>query len=708
MPPFYEIEIPPTLSKTHTTGLSIHPGSPHPLGATPLEAGSVNFNVVSEFAETVTLCLFTDGERPLRETDQIPLVLGERDTWSIRVDGIPAGSTYGYRVDGPWEPVEGHFFRPEKLLLDPFAKHIPNPSRFVSSMCSLREDKSPFKADSGSHAPRAAVPFPDHYDWEGDEPPRLAMRDSVFCEMHVKGFTKLKPEVPEELRGTYAGLAHESTIEYLRDLGITTVQLLPVHQHLDDGFLLDKGLVNYWGYNTIGFFAPEARYAAGDDPITEFRDMVKTFHRAGMEVILDVVYNHTCEGGLTGPTTIFRGFDNLRYYHTENLFPGEYRDTTGCGNSVDLTHPHALKLVMKSLRYWVTEMHVDGFRFDLAVEMGRCPEKFSRWAPFFQAVFQDPVLEKVKMIAEPWDLGHNGYQLGNFPMNWHELNGKFRDDVRQFWRGDPDVDGDFASRLTGSEGLFSHNRRGPESSVNLITSHDGFTLHDLVSYNAKHNLANGEENRDGDNHNISYNYGVEGPTDDPDILELRLRQIRNFLTTLLCSQGTPFLTAGDERLRTQHGNNNTYCQDNELSWVSWDDTPEAHEMREFFKRVLELRRSNPSLRRTKFFTGEAAPDTGISDVCWLRPDGEFKESGDWNNGDSSSFGMLIHGTDEERTLLFFFNARPEKTRFHFPDIDVKSWELAINTAKPDARHRVRSRWKGVKLVKRSLQIWMQA
>lgn len=691
-----------------TNELSIHPGTKHPLGATPLAPGSVNFTVVSEFANSVHLCLFTDSDKPWRETDRIALHRGEGDVWCVRVDGIPEGSTYGYRVDGPWEPVEGHLFLPEKLLLDPCAKHIPLPSKFFPSMRSMRPEKHPIRADSGIHAPRATVPFPDEYDWEDDTPPRLAMKDSVFCEMHVKGFTKLKPEVPEELRGTYAGLAHESTIEYLRDLGITTVQLLPVHQHLDDGFLLEKGLVNYWGYNTIGFFAPEARYASGSDPVTEFRDMVKAFHRAGMEVILDVVYNHTGEAGLTGPTTIFRGFDNLRYYHTGTLYPGEYRDTTGCGNSVDLSHPHSLKLVMKSLRYWVTEMHVDGFRFDLAVEMGRCPEKFSRWAPFFQAVFQDPVLDKVKMIAEPWDLGTNGYQLGNFPVNWAELNGKFRDDVRQFWRGDPGVDGNFASRLTGSEALFSHNRRGPGASVNLITSHDGFTLHDLVSYNGKHNLANREGNRDGDNHNISYNHGAEGPTDDPEILELRRRQIRNFLTTLICSQGTPFLTAGDERLRTQHGNNNTYCQDNELSWISWADTAEAQENREFFKHLVALRRSQPSLRRSKFFTGELDPDSGLADVCWIRRDGKIKRSSDWNQKKSGAFGMMIHGTDEERSLLFFFNARHEKTKFHFPDIEVNSWELLIDTAEPDAKTRILAKESESHLIDRSLQIWGQA
>lgn len=684
-----------------------------PNGATPLEDGRVFFSVVSEFADSVTLCLFTDLDRPYRETEQIALLKGERNRWSVFVRGIPEGSTYGYRVDGPWEPSEGHFFLPEKLLLDPYARCIDGPSRYVDSMRSMRQDRKPIRADSGVHAPRALVPRPDYYDWENDAPPRIPMTDSTFCELHVKGFSKLNPAVPEELRGTYAGLAHESSIAYLRDLGITTVQLLPVHHHLDDSFLLEKGLVNYWGYNTIGFFAPEAGYASGDDPVSEFRDMVKAFHRAGMEVVLDVVYNHTGEAGQTGPTCFFRGFDNLNYYHSVPGKPAHYYDTTGCGNSVDVSHPQVLALVLDSLRYWVSEMHVDGFRFDLAVEMCRDELGFNQRCAFLQAIFQDPVLKQVKLIAEPWDLGPDGYQLGGFPIDWAELNGKFRDDVRQFWRGDPGITGDFARRLTGSEQQFGYNGRGPWASVNLITSHDGFTLNDLVSYNDKHNLANGEKNRDGDSHNISYNHGTEGPTKDKAIIEIRQRQIRNFLATMICSQGVPFLLAGDERLRTQKGNNNTYCQDNELSWISWDDSEEAKALREFVKRLFQLRRDHPPLRRSRFFTGEADLETGIPDVCWLRPDGAIKESADWNQKKAGAFAMMIHAEDGEKALLFFFNARSEETKFVFPKTPVKLWNLLVDTAEPERaepgqERETKKKSESHKLLGRSMQIWEQA
>lgn len=696
-----------TVTERRTHDLTVSPGEPFPLGATALAKGSVNFSISSEFADRVTLCLFADPEKPWRETDRIPLVRGLRYRWHVRVDGIPPGATYGFRVGGPWEPVEGHLFLEEKLLLDPFAKHIPLPSRACPSMRSIRDDKTPILSDSAMHAPRAAVPIPDDYDWGDDAHPYVPMTDSVFCELHVKGFSKLNPAVPEEFRGTYAGLGHEASIGYLKDLGVTSVQLLPVHQHLDDGFLLERGLVNYWGYNTIGFFAPEARYAATGDPVTEFRDMVKAFHRAGMEVILDVVYNHTGEAGVTGPTCFLRGFDNLLYYHNEPLFPGSYRDFTGCGNSVDLTHPHTLKLVMDSLRYWVTEMHVDGFRFDLAAEMGRSPEKFRRDATFFQAVWQDPVLCRAKMIAEPWDIGINGYQLGNFPNNWCELNGKFRDDVRQFWRGDPGTTGNFATRITGSEAVFAHNHRGPGAGVNLVTSHDGFTLLDLVSYNEKHNLANGEGNRDGDNHNISWNHGVEGPTDDPRIRELRLRQVRNFLATMFCSQGAPFLLAGDERLRTQHGNNNTYCQDNELSWISWDDGEDARTTREFVKKLAALRRRHPSLRRKKFFSGKIDPETVLPDVCWLRPDGKVKQSPDWNSKKSGAFAMLIHGEDGEKALLLLINARLEPTEFLLPKTPVKRWAPVLDTADPTVDGGPGKLWRTRKLPGKSMQIWEQ-
>ncbi|MEX2580344.1 MAG: glycogen debranching protein GlgX [Verrucomicrobiales bacterium] len=696
------------MTDTSSSPLSVSTGSPFPLGATATEDGSVNFAVVSQFAHSVTLCLFADTSRPAKETHRVPLVERSGDTWHAAVSGIPDKATYGYRVDGIWDPRAGMFFNSQKLLLDPYATRIDGLSEFHKSLVSKRKDGKADRSDSRVHAPRACVPTPEVYDWESDAPPCLPMSETVVCEMHVKGFSKLNPAVPEDIRGTYAGLAHESSIGYLRDLGVTTVQLLPVHQHLDDGFLLDRGLVNYWGYNTLGFFAPEARYAATDDPIREFRDMVKALHRGGLEVILDVVYNHTCEAGVDGPTCLLRGFDNAAYYHTDPIHPGTYRDFTGCGNSVDVSHPRALRLVMDSLRYWIEEMHVDGFRFDLAVELGRRGDNYDRRAAFFQAVYQDPVIGRTKLVAEPWDLGPGGYQIGNFPTEWCELNGKFRDGVRCFWRGDPGVSGEFAARITGSEDLFAHNRRLPQASVNMITSHDGFTLHDLVSYNQKHNLPNGEKNADGESHNNSDNHGIEGPTQDRKILELRRRQIRNFLATMICSQGVPFLLAGDERLRTKGGNNNSYCQDNEISWISWDDAPEAVELRNFVRRMLNFRRDNPLLRRTAFFTGKKAEGADFPDVCWLRPDGGVKDVIDWGVEEPGAFAMFIHGKAGRDSLLFFFNARAHRIEFHFPENETKVWKLVADTVDPELEGTTKMAGKSLYLTDRSMQIWQSA
>ncbi len=682
-------------------------GNPHPLGATALPDGTVNFAVNAAASATIELCLFTDPKHPTRETARLPMTEHRGDTRFLRVKGLPPGSTYGYRVDGPWDPLAGLLANPHKLLLDPYARRIAGISRHHPSMRTRTDDDERDRRDSAPHAPRGLVPTLDPYDWEDDTPPGIPFSETLIYEMHVKGFSKLNPAVPEPLRGTYAGLAHPASIAYLQDLGITAVQLLPVHQHLDDGFLLDRGLVNYWGYNTLGFFAPEVRYAAGEDPVTEFRDMVKALHRAGIEVILDVVYNHTCEAGPDGPTCLLRGYDNLAYYHTVPTRPGQYLDFTGCGNSVDLSHPRGLRLVMDSLRYWVEEMHVDGFRFDLAVELGRNAEFYNRRATFFQAVHQDPVLARTKLIAEPWDLGYGGYQIGNFPSDWSELNGKYRDAMRRFWRGDPGVSGEFAARLTGSEDLFAHNRRPPTASVNLLTSHDGFTLLDLVSYNQKHNLANGEHNADGDSHNISFNHGVEGPTDDPEIHQLRLRQVRNFLATLLCSQGTPFLLAGDERLRSQGGNNNAYCQDNEISWISWDEDPEATSLREFVKRLVRLRREFPCLRRKTFFTGELIGDTGLPDICWLRPDGRPKESVDWESERPAAFSVMINGLETRESLMIFFNSRHEECRFRFPPTPPSSWILVADTADPEREGLRAAPPEPISLVEHSMQIWKQ-
>ena len=692
------------MSASTTSEFQTSSGSAFPLGATALDENTVNFAVASQYGTAVTLCLFTDLKKPWQETHRIPLTASTRDVNHIAVTGIPAGSTYGYRVDGTWDPEAGYYFNLNKLLIDPYAKCFDGPSRYVASMRGTTKDGELSTSDSGMHAPRALVPKIDHYDWENDAPLATPMTKSVISEMHVKGASYLNPAIPEEIRGSYAALAHPASIRYFQEVGITAVQLLPVHQHLDDSFILEKGLVNYWGYNTIGFFAPEARYAATNDPITEFRDMVKALHLAGIEVIIDVVYNHTGEAGTDGPTCLFRGFNNLDSYHTESRLPGNYRDYTGCGNSVDVSHPRTLRTVMDSLRYWVKEMHVDGFRFDLAVEMGRSPDSFKRRAAFFQAVSQDPVLCQTKLIAEPWDLGPGGYQIGNFPNDWCELNGKFRDTIRRFWRGE-NVLGEFATRITGSESIFAHNHRGPGSSINMITSHDGFTLNDLVSYNHKHNFANGENNRDGDCHNLSCNHGAEGPTDNPDIIELRLRQIRNFLATMICSQGVPFLLFGDERLHTQHGNNNTYCQDNELSWISWDDSEEAIEMREFVQRLTTLRRENSSLNRDSFFTGKVCPSRGLPDICWMRPDGTTINRTDWNTSEAGALAMLIHQTESQKPLLFFFNARAEAVNFHFSKEPVCEWQLLIDTQNPKISGHQANNGATVTLNNHSMQIW---
>ncbi len=693
---------------TNTPKVTTAAGRAYPLGATAIDENSVNFAVAAQFGTQVTLCLFADPKFPNRETHRIDLNDRSRDVHSVTVHGIPEGTTYGYRVDGAWDPEAGHYFNFNKLLLDPYATHIDGPSRYFPSMKGMHQGNQLCSADSGPHAPRAFVPRFQHYDWQNDSPLNIPMTESVITELHVKGFSKLNPAVPKEIRGTYAGLAHPASIAYLQEIGITSVQLLPVHQHLDDSFLLERGLVNYWGYNTIGFFAPEARYASSDDPITEFRDMVKSLHAAGIEVLLDVVYNHTGEAGVDGPTCLFRGYSNLYHYHTDPDLPGNYRDYTGCGNSVDVSHPRTLQFVMDSLRYWVTEMHVDGFRFDLAVELGRSPDMFKRRSAFFQALYQDPVLSQTKLIAEPWDLGPDGYQIGNFPTNWCELNGKFRDSVRKFWRGDHDVLGEFAARITGSEDLFQHNHRLPGASINMITSHDGFSLKDLVSYNHKHNFANTENNNDGDSHNLSNNHGVEGPTDDPEIVEVRQRQIRNFLVTLICSQGVPFLLSGDERLRSQNGNNNTYCQDNELSWIPWSDSPEAIELQQFVKKLTQIRRDNPILRRNSFFSGEKIEGDPLPDVCWMRSDGIIKEAADWNTTEAGSFAMLIHGTGSEKSLLFFFNARSEPNKFHFPEAPIKNWKLLLDTQKPELSGTAAKQKSTVTVIHHSLQIWQEA
>ncbi len=701
------------------SAISLSQGLPNPLGATVSSDGRINFSVISENAEAIDLCLFCDEDHPNQETHRVRLPKRTGDVWHGALSGIPAGSRYGYRVSGPWLPGKGHFFNPQKLLLDPYARRIHEASRFHNSMIVKIPGGKPDLTDSAEFAPKGIIPEDDSFDWEADEPLCTPADETVIYEMHVKGFSRCNPDVPAEIQGTYAGLAHEASIKYLKELGITAVQLLPVHQHLDDSFLLKQNLVNYWGYNTLGFFAPEIRYAAGGDPVAEFREMVKALHKAGIEVLLDVVYNHTCEAGPgKGPTCFLRGFDNLNYYHTGPKRPDHYIDFTGCGNSLDVSNPSSLRLVMDSLRYWVEEMHVDGFRFDLAVELGRDPKKFNHHSAFFRAVKQDPVLCHTKLIAEPWDLGRSdSYQIGNFPINWNELNGKFRDCARAFWRGDPEKSACLATRLTGSEDLFAHNRRLPTSSVNMITSHDGFTLHDLSSYNEKHNEANKEKNRDGDPHNISYNHGEEGPTESETVNEIRRRQTRNFLTTMICSQGVPFVSAGDEVLRTQGGNNNAYCQDNEMSWLAWDAKDiEADNMRKFVARLLTFRREHPALRRSRFFSGKKLHGTNLEDVSWFAPDGVNRHAFKRKSDNSGAFTMLIHRdaalrcrNGEPCFLIFFFNAKQEDTTFLFPDIpDLSRWEKMIDTADPNIE--ISPRLSGdaeIILPERSMQIWRE-
>lgn len=698
-----------------STPFSIIDGSPSPLGAKRSGSG-VNFSVWAPRADAVDLCLFDDPEDPQNETARVRLEGFVRGTWFTKIEGLSPSCRYGYRVQGKWAPSEGLFFNHNKLLLDPYAQVVDGPSLHHDSMRCRLPDGHPDPVDSGQFAPKALIADDAEFDWEGTSLPDLNMSDCVFYEAHVKGFSQLNEAIPEELRGTYAGLAHRSSIEYLKDLGITSVQLLPVHQHLDDGFLLERGLVNYWGYNTLAYFAPEARYSATGDPVSEFREMVRTYHREGMEIILDVVYNHTCEGGLNGPTCLFRGFDNEAYYRTMTGDTGAYDDVTGCGNSVDIAQRDAMQLVLDSLRYWVTEMGVDGFRFDLAATLGRDPKEFSNNSAFFRAIHQDPVLKQVKLIAEPWDIGRGGYQQGNFPPDWFELNGKFRDCVRQFWRGDPQVIGEFATRITGSADLFAHNDRSPLASLNMITSHDGFSLIDLVSYNQKHNEGNGELNRDGDSHNLSFNHGKEGKSEDPEINEIRKRQVRNFLATVICSQGIPFITAGDERLRSQLGNNNAYCQDNDLSWLDWNEhDSEAASMQRFVRKLLTFRRKNPSLRKQRFFTGNQMNGTGMKDISWLNTDGELKEMEDWNVEKSGAFAMMIHREASFQHkplsgfLMFFFNARQENHPFTFPkDPDFK-WECIVDTvdAEGEPSEKLAKPGQIIHLASRSMQIWRE-
>jgi glycogen operon protein len=679
--------------------VELWPGQPYPLGAT-FDGRGTNFALFSEVAERVELCLFDDAG----EETRIELTECDAFVWHCYLPQVQPGQRYGYRVHGPWDPAQGLRCNPQKLLLDPYAKATYGEIDWDPSLFGYHFD-DPDRRNDDDSAPHMMLgvvvnPF---FDWEGDQRPRYRYHESVIYEAHVKGLTQLHPDVPEEARGTYAGLAHPAVIEHLTTLGITAVELMPVHQFVQDDTLLQKGLRNYWGYNTLGFFAPHAAYAttgpdgsvgAAGQQVQEFKQMVKTLHSAGIEVILDVVYNHTAEGNHLGPTLSFKGIDNPAYYRLVEDDRQYYMDYTGTGNSLNVRHPHALQLIMDSLRYWVTEMHVDGFRFDLAATLAREFYDVDRLATFFELVQQDPIVSQVKLIAEPWDVGPGGYQVGGFPAQWTEWNGKFRDTVRDFWRGEPSL-GEFATRVAGSADLYENSGRRPFASINFVTAHDGFTLRDLVSYNEKHNEANGEDNNDGESHNRSWNRGAEGPTNDPAILAERAKAQRNLLATLLLSQGVPMIAHGDELGRTQQGNNNVYAQDNELSWVHWDqaDTP----LLEFTAALIKLRRTHPTFRRRQFFTGTTVrtPVAGgegdrLNDIVWLGLGGEPMQEGGWDAPDSQAIGMYLNGqgiagTDErgqrvvDQHFLLYFNADGEAQATLPSEEYAAAWDVVIDT-----------------------------
>jgi glycogen operon protein len=672
--------------------VQVWPGSSYPLGAT-FDGNGTNFALFSEAAERVELCLF--GERG-KET-RVDLVDVDAYVWHAYLPNVQPGQRYGFRVHGPYDPSSGQRFNPNKLLLDPYAKAVDGQVQWGQSVFSYNfgDPDSRNDEDSAAAMMKGVVVSP-FFDWSGDRQPKTPYSESFIYEAHVKGLTELHPAVPEELRGTYSGVAHPAVIEHLQKLGVTAIELMPVHQFVNDSTLQDKGLSNYWGYNTIAFFAPHNTYTSTGghgQQVQEFKAMVKALHAAGIEVILDVVYNHTAEGNHLGPTLSMRGIDNEAYYRLEQDDKRYYTDYTGTGNSLNVGNPHTLQLIMDSLRYWVLEMHVDGFRFDLASTLAREFYEVDRLATFFELVQQDPVVSQVKLIAEPWDVGPGGYQVGNFPPQWTEWNGKYRDTVRDFWRGEPQALGEFASRLTGSADLYEHSGRRPVASINFVTAHDGFTLRDLVSYNEKHNEANGEDNNDGESHNRSDNMGVEGPTDDPVILGARARQQRNFIATLLLSQGVPMLLHGDEMGRTQGGNNNGYAQDNEITWVDWDTADQP--LIEFTAALSRLRKDHPTFRRGRFFNGrpvrmeEGAP---MPDVVWLRPDGSVMQPDDWESGFGRAIGVFLNGQGIrerdrrgehiiDRHFIVLFNAGDEAVEFHVPDVKFSpKWDVLVDTA----------------------------
>lgn len=674
--------------------VTIYPGNPYPLGAT-WDGNGVNFALYTENATGVDLCLF-DTATGKPETTRVKIKEVTHQVWHVYIPGLKPGQLYGYRVYGPYEPENGHRFNPNKVLIDPYAKAIAGRVKWDNAVFGYEignpeADMSFSDLDSAPFIPKAVV-VDDRFNWEGDHQLRIPYYRTVIYETHVKGFTQLHPGIPENIRGTYAAIAHPVSIKYLKDLGITAIELMPVHHFVTDKILRDKGLTNYWGYNTIGFFAPEVKYSGSGymgEQVTEFKTMVKELHKAGIEVILDVVYNHTAEGNHLGPTLSFRGIDNASYYRlTEDR--RYYMDYTGTGNTLNAQLPSVLKLIMDSLRYWITEMHVDGFRFDLAATLARELHEVDRLGSFFDIIHQDPLISQAKLIAEPWDIGEGGYQVGKFPPGWAEWNGKYRDCIRDYWRGADSMLAEFAQRFTGSSDLYKNDYRLPTASINFVTAHDGFTLNDLVSYNEKHNEANGENSNDGESHNRSWNCGAEGPTDDKHINELRQKQKRNFLTTLFLSQGVPMLVAGDELGRTQKGNNNAYCQDNEISWINWVKADE--QLLEFTRKLIHFRRKHPSFRRRRWFQGQPIKGIGVEDIGWFQPDGNEMSEEHWNQDFAKSMAVFLNGqgiksagpkgeqtTDD--SFYIIFNAHHEPLEFKLPSRKYgTNWTKVIDTS----------------------------
>ncbi len=680
--------------------MPVWPGTPYPLGAN-WDGEGVNFAIFSENATAVILCLFdSDNEK---EIAQIKFTEHTDQVWHAYLPGIKPGQLYGYRVYGPWKPEKGLPFNENNLLLDPYSKAINGSIDWSDALFGYHvnnpdKNRHLIKTDSDSaEGMNKSIVIDPYFDWEGDKCPNIPLHKSIIYELHVKGFTATHPKLDPNVRGTYKALAHPDVLAYLKELGITAVELLPVHQFVNDRILKDKGLSNYWGYNSIGFFAPHFAYSSSGSSgqqVVEFKEMVKALHKEDIEVILDVVSNHTAEGNHFGPTLCFKGIDNKAYYRLVSEHEQFYMDYTGTGNTLNMVHPRSLQLVMDSLRYWVTEMHIDGFRFDLASTLARGLHDVGKLSTFLDTIHQDPIISQVKLIAEPWDVGEGGYQVGNFPVLWAEWNGKYRDSVRRFWKGDESQVVELAHRLSGSSDLYMLNGRQPSASINFITAHDGFTLNDLVSYDEKHNEANKEGNRDGENHNLSWNCGVEGPTDDPEIINLREQQKRNFMATLLLSQGVPMICSGDEYGRTQFGNNNVYCQDNEISWFNWEWEDKHREFFEFTRNLISITRKSPVFHRRRFFQGRHLHGQDVKDIRWIRTDGNDMTDEEWNTAFVKTLGMLLNGKEmnevdekgnivKDRIFLVLVNSHWEPVEFILPQNGDTEWEILLDTSDPN-------------------------